>query len=113
MSEVLNTVFGQHEPFVWQRELHRCIHANAPPAYIDMPTAAGKTFGFLRCWLAALVEHPSLVPRRLVYAVNRRAVIDQVYEDALKLADVGAEPPLRTELTAAIPGTDPERPLSV
>lgn len=80
---------------------------------MDVPTAAGKTSGVLRCWLAALMENPALVPRRLAYVVNRRAVTDQVHEDALGLAKLAMTEPTRGRLLESLPGTDPGEPLKV
>ncbi len=63
------------QPFRWQqRLLHRFLDANLPDA-VDVPTGLGKT-SVMALWLIALAEGASL-PRRLVYVVDRRAVVDQ------------------------------------
>ena len=78
-----------------------------------MPTASGKTYGILRCWLAGLANAPEKTPRRLVYVVNRRAVIDQVYEDALQLADLLKGSELGELFHKHVPGSRKGEPLSV
>ena len=40
-----------------------------------MPTGTGKT-SIIPVWLIALAQNPAL-PRRLVYVVDRRSVVDQ------------------------------------
>ena len=65
----------RHRPFRWQmRLLHRLIDADLPKA-VDIPTGLGKT-SVMVLWLVALAEGANL-PRRLVYVVDRRAVVDQ------------------------------------
>lgn len=56
-----------------------------PPAEISLPTGLGKT-SVMTLWLLALSASPMRVPRRLVWVVNRRVVVDQATEDAEKLA---------------------------
>ena len=109
----LSCAFGSHQPFNWQTELHQKLLDESPPETIDLPTAAGKTFGVIRCWLAAAAAQPLKTPRRLIYVVNRRAVADQVFEDALGIAKKAKSGPLQEILTQSIPSTDPNEPLSV
>ena len=62
-------------PFRWQlRLLHRFLAGDLPTA-VDLPTGLGKT-SVMALWLIALAKGASL-PRRLVYVVDRRAVVDQ------------------------------------
>jgi CRISPR-associated endonuclease/helicase Cas3 len=73
-------------PMKWQRRLFkRFVGAglpNAPgiPTVCDIPTGLGKT-SIIIIWLLALVHHAETkrirLPRRLVYVVNRRTVVDQ------------------------------------
>ena len=49
------------------------------PAY-----GVGKT-SVIPIWLIALATNPTSVPRRLVYVVNRRTVVDQATEEAEKV----------------------------
>ncbi len=72
------------EPFPWQKELF-CRFVNGDiPSCCDLPTALGKT-SVVAIWLTALSENPGKVPRRLVYVVNRRTVVDQTTNEVEKL----------------------------
>lgn len=79
-------------PFPWQRRLFdQYLSKGALPAGVDIPTGLGKT-AVMAIWLLARakqglleqkqndsadqIEHQAL-PRRLVYVVDRRAVVDQ------------------------------------
>lgn len=67
---------GNH-PFPWQLALYRdwfCL--GKFPTTCSMPTGLGKT-SVVAVWLIALAHHRDKVPRRLVYVVNRRTVVDQ------------------------------------
>ena len=83
-----------HAPFPWQRELFARLSAGDPPPAIDIPTGLGKT-AVMVIWLLARARRASL-PRRLVYVVDRRAVVDQATTDAERLRknldDPGLEP---------------------
>ena len=99
--------------FDWQRGLFGQVLEGNTPESLSLPTATGKTYGILRCWLGALCEKPSIVPRRLAYVVNRRAVIDQVYEDALSLAEKVRESSLAARIAKAVPGAPVDNPVGV
>ncbi len=72
-----------HPPFRWQmRLLHRLLDADPPP-FLDIPTGLGKTSA-MALWLIAIAEGAEL-PRRLVYIVDRRAVVDQATRFAERL----------------------------
>ena len=73
----------RHAPFRWQqRLLQRLLDADSPHA-VDVPTGLGKT-SVMALWLIALAEGAEL-PRRLVYVVDRRAVVDQATRFAEQL----------------------------
>ena len=73
----------RHLPFRWQmRLLRRLLHADLPQV-VDVPTGLGKT-AVMALWLIALAEGANL-PRRLVYVVDRRAVVDQATRFAERL----------------------------
>jgi len=67
----------ENSPFPWQRALYERFtkSVDAIPACCDIPTGLGKT-SVIAIWLLARQVNPSL-PRRLVYVVNRRTVVDQ------------------------------------
>ncbi len=65
-----------HEPFPWQRALYDRFVQGDIPVCCHIPTGLGKT-AVVAIWLIALAHRPDLLPRRLVYVVNRRTVVDQ------------------------------------
>ncbi len=74
-----------HAPYAWQRRLY-CdwlVEGETPEA-IDVPTGLGKTM-VMALWLIARAAGADL-PRRLVYVVDRRTVVDQATEEAEKIA---------------------------
>ena len=74
---------ARHPPFRWQiRLLRRLLSADLPKA-VDVPTGLGKT-SVMALWLIALAKGANL-PRRLVYVVDRRAVVDQATRFAERL----------------------------
>jgi CRISPR-associated endonuclease/helicase Cas3 len=99
MSELaFNTTFEAltgNAPFPWQQALYDRFTANRPdniPPAATLPTGLGKT-SVIAVWLIALANHPDKMPRRLVYVVNRRTVVDQTTDEVEKyrrpLADNG------------------------
>lgn len=72
-------------PFPWQVALYRRMSqgAAAIPECCDIPTGLGKT-SVIAIWLLARAINPAL-PRRLVYVVNRRTVVDQTTTEVEKL----------------------------
>lgn len=85
----------RNNPFPWQRALYeRFISDDTDrrfPAVCDLPTGLGKT-SIIALWLLALTHHAQNgtlqgFPRRLVYVVNRRTVVDQSTREAEQLRD--------------------------
>lgn len=70
-------------PFFWQRKLLASFIAGQIPEALDIPTGLGKT-AVMAIWLVAR-SLGAIVPRRLVYVVDRRAVVDQASTVALRL----------------------------
>jgi CRISPR-associated endonuclease/helicase Cas3 len=77
-----------HSPMLWQRRLFGRFMDGAIPSALDLPTGLGKT-SVMAIWLIALAEQAAAdavrLPRRLVYVVDRRTVVDQATDEALKL----------------------------
>src|SRR5271157_4528503 len=71
-------------PFSWLRKLYEDWLAKGlfPPS-CNIPTGLGKT-SVIAVWLIALANHPDKLPRRLVYVVNRRTVVDQTTDEVEK-----------------------------
>lgn len=62
-------------PYRWQRALYERMLGNELPDSLPLPTGTGKT-SVIPIWLIAQAHNPAL-PRRLVYVVDRRAIVDQ------------------------------------
>lgn len=76
---------GTSGPFPWQVELYEKWFAEGKiPDSCNLPTGLGKT-AVIAIWLIALMNHPDKMPRRLVYVVNRRTVVDQTTDEVEKL----------------------------
>lgn len=71
------------EPFRWQMRLLGRFLSDDLPAAVDIPTGLGKT-SVMALWLIGLAAGVRL-PRRLVYVVDRRAVVDQASRFAERL----------------------------
>ena len=71
-------------PFPWQEELLAKFKAGiGQRTSLDVPTGLGKT-SVIAAWLVARSQRAPL-PRRLVYVVDRRAVVDQATREAERL----------------------------
>ncbi len=98
---------GDETPFPWQEQLLGCfVQGNIPPA-VDIPTGLGKT-AVMAIWLVARASG-ARVPRRLVYVVDRRAVVDQATEVAVSLRAFVAS---RQDVRQAL-GLSSSRPLPI
>lgn len=70
-----------NSPFPWQQKLYDEFLQTKIRKSCDIPTGLGKT-STIAIWLLALAHHARVgtendFPRRLVYVVNRRTVVDQ------------------------------------
>lgn len=86
--EVLEAALG-HSPVTWQHRLFEKFLSGSLPDLLDLPTGLGKT-SVMSIWLAARACGAQL-PRRLVYVVDRRAVVDQATDEANRLALLAKE----------------------
>jgi CRISPR-associated endonuclease/helicase Cas3 len=78
------TALTGNPPFPWQRDLYESWFAKGEfPDACTLPTGLGKT-SVIAVWLIALANHPDRMPRRLVYVVNRRTVVDQTTDEVVK-----------------------------
>lgn len=81
----------RYPPFAWQTRLLERVRAEGWPSTLDLPTGSGKT-ATLDIALFALAldafEEPQnrRQPRRVALVVDRRVVVDQAYERAVRLA---------------------------
>ena len=81
-----------HEPLPWQRRLFRQLREANLPSAVDIPTGLGKT-AVMAIWLLARAGGAAL-PRRLLYVVDRRAVVDQATDFAADIRRRLKEPAL-------------------
>lgn len=86
------------EPFPWQERLtQRVIENGKWPEVIDLPTGVGKT-ATLDTAVFALAVNPDRFPRRVVFVVDRRIIVDQTYDRAEQIQsaiDASPTPALR------------------
>src|SRR2546429_352491 len=75
-----------YEPYGYQARMAR----DGLPAVVEAPTGTGKT-GIILAWLwRRLDAAPGSAPRRLVYALPQRSLVEQVAGEAAKwLANLG------------------------
>jgi CRISPR-associated endonuclease/helicase Cas3 len=79
-----------NEPFAWQSELFARLTRGEFPHECDIPTGLGKT-SVIAIWLLALAddvtrqEGQRKIPRRLVYVVDRRVIVDQATGEAERI----------------------------
>ena len=71
-----------YEPFPWQVRLtEQVISTGEWPEVIDLPTGSGKT-SVLDTAVFALAVDPEQFPRRVIFVIDRRIIVDQVYKRA-------------------------------
>lgn len=91
---------GEDTPFPWQLTLLDEFRNGKLRSALDLPTGLGKT-SVMAIWLVARAFGAPL-PRRIIYVVDRRAVVDQATEVALSLrAFVEQAPEVRKQLGIA------------
>lgn len=103
----------ENQPFPWQVALYKRFVGGDFPKACDLPTGLGKT-SVIALWLLALTKNPKL-PRRLVYVVNRRTVVDQSTSEAERISQKLLTPManhLRDALDA-MAATKAEQPLVI
>lgn len=93
-----------HSPFPWQQKLYREFLDNRFRESCPIPTGLGKT-SIIAIWLLTLAHHArngtiTDYPRRLVYVVNRRTVVDQSTDEARRMREALGKPGLRETANA-------------
>ena len=89
MTDLTSSDFAQffqdthgYEPFPWQERLTaRVLKTEEWPEVIDLPTGTGKT-AVLDTAIFSLAVRPGVFPRRVVFVIDRRIVVDQVRQRA-------------------------------
>lgn len=91
-------------PLGWQRRMFDRFLTGDLPLACDIPTGLGKT-SVMAIWLLALARQASAravtLPRRLVYVVNRRTVVDQATDEAISIRNALRTAAVRDELVKA------------
>jgi CRISPR-associated endonuclease/helicase Cas3 len=64
-----------YAPYPWQERVFNKLVRGEVPSNLNLPTGSGKT-SVIPVWLLAFIKNPVL-PRRIVYVVDRRSVVDQ------------------------------------
>ena len=64
-----------YAPYPWQEQVFNKLVQGEVPSNLNLPTGSGKT-SVIPVWLLAFIKNPAL-PRRIVYVVDRRSVVDQ------------------------------------
>lgn len=84
-EEAFRVLTGTEGPFPWQIGLYEEWFTKGEiPSSCNLPTGLGKT-AVIAIWFIALMNHPDKMPRRLVYVVNRRTVVNQTTDEVEKL----------------------------
>jgi CRISPR-associated endonuclease/helicase Cas3 len=87
-----------YPPMRWQARLFKKFATGELPSAISIPTGLGKT-AVMAIWLIALAHQMQagkpVLPRRLVYIVDRRAVVDQATQFAETLRENLCKPELK------------------
>lgn len=97
-------------PLSWQSRLFsEYFEKGELPAAVDIPTGLGKT-AVMALWLIARARAAQL-PRRLVYVVDRRAVVDQATDFAVSLRK-NLDSPEAADLKGALELGDRSLPIS-
>lgn len=105
-------VLTGHPPFPWQAALYQRFLAGEFPPQVLLPTGLGKT-AILAVWLLALAQSPDRLPRRLVYVVNRRTVVDQATREAERLRAQLSQVPEVAETLRRLCSVSWEPPLAI
>src|SRR5690606_170118 len=75
------------EPYLWQRRLLDEVVQSGWPATIAAPTGAGKTavldVALFHLALEAAYGETRKAPLRIVFAVDRRVIVDQAHDRAM------------------------------
>lgn len=87
--EVFHTLKGC-APFPWQERAFESLVRGSLPDTVNLPTGTGKT-SLIHIWLAVLAwqakQGAVTLPRRLVWVVNRRVVVDQATDEASEIIE--------------------------
>lgn len=121
-SEFFRALWNNLDPYPWQVALATSADAGYWPQWISVPTGSGKT-ATLDIAIYTLAKHAAeplqtrKAPARIVFAVNRRIVVDEAFDRArtiaLKLNKPDGNPVLQavTDALLSLAGTGALHPL--
>ena len=98
-----------HAPFPWQAALYERFVGTDIPASCNIPTGLGKT-NVIAVWLLALATKPKSIPRRLVYVVNRRTVVDQTTTEVENIRENLTKTPKLDAVLRELCSIPPDKP---
>jgi CRISPR-associated endonuclease/helicase Cas3 len=80
------------DPYNWQCRLAKQVIEGTWPGTIDLPTGSGKTSCldiaiFTLAAQAVLPKDKRTAPRRIFFCVNRRVIVDEAHQRAVKIAE--------------------------
>ena len=80
------------KPYDWQYRLAQRVISGSWPGAIDLPTGSGKTSCldiaiFALACQATLPKDERTAPRRIFFCVNRRVIVDEAHQRAVKIAE--------------------------
>lgn len=101
-----------HAPMPWQEQLYEQFKNGVFDRPLSLPTGLGKTT-VIHIWLLALAAAREKVPRRLVYVVNRRTIVDQATREAEKLRENLYKVPAVMTRLKAMCATELDKPLGI
>ncbi len=86
-----------HLPFPWQERLLRQVVTTGWPEVLDLPTASGKTSSIDVAVFALAMEtgkplRERQAPLRVFFVIDRRLVVDQAHQHALRLKQALDDP---------------------
>jgi CRISPR-associated endonuclease/helicase Cas3 len=84
-DEFFAALHDGHQPFPWQRRLCRTVMNGEWPHSLTLPTASGKT-SCIDIALYALAAGAPQAPRRILFVVDRRVVVDEAFNHANNIA---------------------------
>jgi CRISPR-associated endonuclease/helicase Cas3 len=79
----------EKHPFPWQERAFELLLEGNPPQIVTLPTGTAKT-SLIPIWIIALAfqakrDCPLSLPRQMVWAANRRVVVDQATDKAASI----------------------------
>lgn len=80
-DEFFNQATGGHSPYPYQRKF---AEGQSNPDILSVPTGVGKTAAVILGWLWKRQQQSAGTPRRLVYCLPMRTLVEQTYASAAR-----------------------------